>query len=323
MITEVQNFSDFSYSLNEGNSYKKQYGIIGPFSNWGYKLKTSCPENGGEVSDSQIIISGLNSDDDVFKFKYLYGEGKESDELVIPKGSFTVEGSQKNPILQTKKNIKWFDDEENQSQMDDFINSFIESKHFKLDLDEDIEGDLYSIMEILDIEDKIEKIENKKDLYWIAGLEGGSEIEIKKRDKDNLFKMLKFFFTKDSYSPDIEISHEKPGYEVKYTTPKGSFIRQCQKIGDLVSDPVHKYLFSTALKRDLSPYNEPLLNYYNSILRGHDWTPKSKEKTEEFISSEREINNIKKILSNSISESDLDEIYTQAREKYSPSKPNK
>lgn len=75
------------------------------------------------------------------------------------------------------------------------------------------------------------------------------------------------------------------------------------------------------MKKDPSLYNEPVLNYLNSILKNHDWRPQGKEKSEDFISNEKEIDQIKKILLNTIPESDLDEIYSRARERYSPSAP--
>lgn len=318
MSNTVQNFSDFSYSLNEGNSYKKDFGILGPFSPWGYKIKSCCPDRGGKITDSQLIVTGIDEGDENLCLKYMYGDGKESDPLYLPKGSFVIEGSPENPILQTKRYTKWWDKEENQDQMDDFINSFIESKHFSIDSDEDIEGDIYSIMEILDLDSTISKVDKKKDLYWIVSFDDGSEVEIKKRDKDNLFKILKFYLGPDSHSPEVEISHEKPGYEVIYNTPKGKFSRKCPTVGNLASDPIHKYLFSSSMKKDPSLYVEPVVNYLSSILKNHDWRPQKKEKSEEFISSEKEINQIKKILLNTLPESDLDEMYSQARERYSP-----
>lgn len=323
MSIEVQNFSDFSYSLNEGNSYKKSFGILGPFSPWGYKIKSCCPERGGKISDSQLIVTGLDEGDENLCLKYNYGEGKESDPLYVPKTSFVIDGNPESPILQTKRHTKWWDKEENQDQMDDFINSFIESKHFSVNTEDDIEGDVSSILEILGLDSTVSKVNKKKDLYWLVSLDDGSEIEMKKRDRDNLFSLLKFYLGPDSHTPEIEISHERPGYEAVYNTPKGKFSRKCPSVGGLASDPIHKYLFSSSMKKDPSLYNEPVLNYLNSVLKNHDWRPQGKEKSEDFISNEKEIDQIKKILLNTISESDLDEIYSKARERYSPSAPKK
>lgn len=316
MNNSVQNFNDFSYSLNEGNSYKKTYGILGPFFPWGYKIKCCCPEKGGIPSDLEILISDANEGEN-FCLKYLYGEGKESDPFYVPKNCFILDGSPKNPILQTKKYSKWWESEENQDLMDDFINSFIESKHFSLDEDEDVEGDVSSIIEILGLDSSVSKVDKKKDLYWIVFLDDGSEIEVRKRDKDNLFKNLKFYSGSNSYSPEIEICHEKPGYEVIYGTPKGKFSRKCSTIGDIVKDPVHQYLFHSSMKKDPSLYQDPVLNYLDSVLKGHDWRPKGKQKSEEFLSNESEITSLKRILLNTLTEEEIDEIYSRARESYS------
>lgn len=320
MHSQVQNFSNFSYSLNEGNSYKKGYGILGPFSPWGYKIKVCCPEQGGIPSDSEIIVSRINDGSENLYLKYIYGEGKESEEFSVPSGSFLIDGNPKNPILQTKRNSKWWDNEENQDRMDDFINSFIESKHFSINEDEDIEDDIYSILEILDLESKLSKITKRKDFFWNVSLEDGTEVEIKKRDRDNLFKVLKFYLGPDSYSPEIEIFHEKPGYEAIYRTPKGKFSRKCSNVSDLALDPVHRYLFNSSFKKDPSLYQEPVLKYLDSVLKSHDWRPQKNEKSEAFLSTESEINSLRGILKNTLTESEIDEIYSKARELYSPSR---
>jgi len=313
----IQTFSDFSYSLNEGNSYKKEYGILGPFSPWGYKIKSCCPDNGGTPSDSNIIVTGINEDNEEIGLKYLYGEGKESDIIYVPKGSFIIDGTSENPILQTKRNTRWWDNEENQEHLDEFINSFIESKNFSIDLEDDIEGDISSIIETLGMDSTVSKVDKKRDFYWKVGLEDGTEMEIKKRDKDNLFKVLKFYLSPESYSPEIEINHEKPGYEVIYLTPKGKFSRKCSILGEIPKDPIHNYLFNSSMKKDPSLYQEPVLNYLQTILKNHDWRPKDKRNIEDHSASLEEINQIKKILLNTMDESILDEIYSKSREKYS------
>ena len=70
------------------------------------------------------------------------------------------------------------------------------------------------------------------------------------------------------------------------------------------------------MKKDPSLYQDPVISYLNTVLKNHDWNPQGDRKSEDFIDSEREIIQIKKILSNSVPEKDLDEIYSQAREKY-------
>jgi hypothetical protein len=83
-VNFISDYWNYSYSINEGNSYKKDLGIIGPFTDWGYKIKTSCPEAGGETTDQNVIVSGLGEDADDLTLKYLYGDGKESDPISFP-----------------------------------------------------------------------------------------------------------------------------------------------------------------------------------------------------------------------------------------------
>jgi hypothetical protein len=313
-FNSLYNFDDYSYSLNEGNSYKKDLGIIGPFSDsWGYKIRTSCPSEGGEESDS-IIMTEESGDGDLV-LKYIYPGGDSS--FTLPIECFDITGSPNNPILQTRKNSRWWGDEENQEDFDSFIDSFLESKHFSLDKSDSADGDISDILDLFGIESEIKKVQKKKDLHWIAYLDNGSEIELKKKDNNDFLKNLKIYLSKDSYSPEIEIYKDGTEFETIFSTPKGKFTRRANKFSDLYKDPIHKYLFHSSMQKDPSLYQEPVMNYLNSILKNHDWRPISKNNSEEIKSKESEINRIKKMLTNTIDESSLDEIYSQAREKYS------
>ena len=318
----VSNFLDYSNSLNEGNSFKKELGVLGPFEEWGYKIKTSCPEYGGDLSPGLILASGMGEDSDEVCLKYVYGEDKESDSIYLPKSCMSVSGSSKNPILQTKNGVRWWESESNQEILDDFINSFIESKHFSGPEEETCQEDLETILDLLGIESSVVNLEKKKDFHWLGKLEDGMEIEMKKKDENDFLKNLKLYLNSDSYSPEVEIYRDSPGYEAVFLTPKGKFIRKTKKLTDFSSDPINKYLFSSSMKKDPSLYQEPVVNYLNSILKAHDWRPASKKNQEEVANSEKEILRIKKILLNTIPEADLDEIYSKAREMYSPGKPN-
>ena len=312
----ISDYWNYSYSINEGNSYKKDLGIIGPFSDWGYKIKTSCPGAGGETTDQNIIVSGLDEDADDLTLKYIYGDGKESDPVSFPKSSFDVSGSSHSPILQTRKNIRWWDSEENQQCLDDLLDSFVESKDFSLPQEQSVEGDILSLIEILGIDTTVTKVEKKKDHHWIAYLEDGSEIELKKKDGEDFLKNLKIYLNSGSSSPQVEIYRDKPGFETIFNTSQGKFARKTGKITDLVKDPIHKYLFHSSLERDPALYQEPVVNYLNAILKNHDWRPKSTKHAGSVSDSEKEISQIKKMLMNTLTEEALDEMYAKAREKY-------
>jgi len=312
----ISNFSDFSYSLNEGNSYKKNFGILGPFEKWGYKMKSCCPEMGGDPDANSIFASDVSSDLPNLCLKYIYGDNQESDPIYFPKDAFVVSGDSKNPIIETKPGVRFWDNEENQLNLDEFINSFIESKHFQTPED-DASGDINTVLEILGMDSPIGGITKKKNLHWIAKLEDGTEIELKKKDAEDFLNILKIYLNSDSYSPDIEVYRDKPGFETIFNTPKGKFIRKTGKLTDLAKDPVHQYLFNASLKKDPSLYQEPVINYLNSILKSHDWKPESSKQMDSFTDKGKEIDQLKKILSNTLTEENLDELYAKARERYS------
>ena len=312
----VSNFSDFSYSLNEGNSYKKNFGILGPFEKWGYKMKSCCPEMGGEPDSNSIVASDVSSDLPNLCLKYIYGDAQESDPIYFPKDAFVVSGDSKNPVIETNSDVRFWDNEENQSNLDEFINSFIESKHFQTPED-DASGDINTVLEILGMDSPIGEITKKKDLHWIAKLEDGTEVELKKKDAEDFLNILKIYLNSDSYSPEIEVYRDKPGFETIFNTPRGKFIRKTGKLTDLAKDPVHQYLFSASLKKDPSLYQEPVINYLNSVLKSHDWKPGSSKQMDSFTEKGKEIDQLKKILSNTLTEENLDELYAKARERYS------
>lgn len=312
----ISNFSDFSYSLNEGNSYKKNFGVLGPFEKWGYKMKSCCSEMGGDPDSNPIIVSDVSSDLPNLCLKYIYGDNQESEPIYFPKDAFVVSGDSKNPIIETKPDVRFWDNEENQSNLDEFINSFIESKHFQKP-EEDPSGDLDTILEILGIDSPIGEIKKKRDLHWIAKLEDGTEIELKKKDAEDFLNTLKIYLNPDSYSPEIEVYRDKPGFETIFNTPKGKFIRKTEKLTDLAKDPVHQYLFNASLKKDPSLYQEPVINYLNSVLKTQDWKPEFSKQMDSFTERGKEISQLKKILSNTLTEENLDELYAKAREMYS------
>jgi hypothetical protein len=312
----VSNFSDFSYSLNEGNSYKKNFGILGPFEKWGYKMKSCCPEMGGEPDSNSIVASDVSSDLPNLCLKYIYGDNQESDPIYFPKDAFVVSGDSKNPVIETNSDVRFWDNEENQLNLDEFINSFIESKHFQTPED-DASGDINTVLEILGMDSPIGGITKKKNLHWIAKLEDGTEIELKKKDAEDFLNILKIYLNSDSYSPEIEVYRDKPGFETIFNTPRGKFIRKTGKLTDLAKDPVHQYLFNASLKKDPSLYQEPVINYLNSVLKSHDWKPGSSKQMDSFTEKGKEIDQLKKILSNTLTEENLDELYAKARERYS------
>ena len=170
----ISNFSDFSHSINEGNSYKKNFGVLGPFENWGYKIKSCCQESGGVPDSNSILVSDLTTNLPNLCLKYSYEDGKESDAVYFPKDSFSVSGDSKNPILETKNGIRFWEDEDNQSNLDEFLNSFIESKHFSAPED-DVSGDIDTVLEILGMDSPVVDAQKKKDHYWMSKLEDGTE----------------------------------------------------------------------------------------------------------------------------------------------------
>ena len=160
-------------------------------------------------------------------------------------------------------------------------------------------------------------ITKKKDLHWIAKLEDGTEVELKKKDAEDFLNILKIYLNSDSYSPEIEVYRDKPGFETIFNTPRGKFIRKTGKLTDLAKDPVHQYLFNASLKKDPSLYQESVINYLNSVLKSHDWKPGSSKQMDSFTEKGKEIDQLKKILSNTLTEENLDELYAKARERYS------
>jgi len=279
-------------------------------------MKSCCPEMGGEPDSNSIVASDVSSDLPNLCLKYIYGDAQESDPIYFPKDAFVVSGDSKNPVIETNSDVRFWDNEENQSNLDEFINSFIESKHFQTPED-DASGDINTVLEILGMDSPIGEITKKKDLHWIAKLEDGTEVELKKKDAEDFLNILKIYLNSDSYSPEIEVYRDKPGFETIFNTPRGKFIRKTGKLTDLAKDPVHQYLFNASLKKDPSLYQEPVINYLNSVLKSHDWKPGSSKQMDSFTEKGKEIDQLKKILSNTLTEENLDELYAKARERYS------
>ena len=297
----VLNFTDFNL-LNESHTFgKKNLGIIGPLANWSMKIQAYPEPNNGMI--------GYAMDEDGIEL--FHGDKK----LRIPSKSCDVQEKPDYSIIEIKPHTKWIDSDSSREQLEDFIEDYINARSKKeKDPASSVSDDIEIVMDLIGIGEKVKSCNCVKENFFEADLENGMQIEIKKGQDDDLFKNFKIYKDNLSRFPDMKIKRSGVGKVGEFRTKMGEFSETGDSISDLLKQPCTKYLIQHSLGNPDDQTGEDLLNHYKKILRHHEF----KNEGSSFNSSKhemekKEINRIKQILRNSVSEQDLEKIYNEFR----------
>jgi hypothetical protein len=297
----VLNFTDFNL-LNESHTFgKKNLGIIGPLANWSMKIQAYPEPNNGMI--------GYAMDED--EIELFHGDKK----LRIPSKSCDVQEKPDYSIIEIKPHTKWIDSDSSREQLEDFIEDYINTRSKKeRDPASSVSDDIEIVMDLIGISEKVKSCNYVKENFFEADLENGMQIEVKKGQDDDLFKTLKIYKDNLSNFPDVKIKRSGVGKVGEFRTKMGEFSETGDSISDLLKQPCTKYLLQHSLGNPDEQTGEDLLNHYKKLLRHHEF----KNEASSFNASKhemekKEINRLKQILRNSVSERDLEKIYNEFR----------
>lgn len=297
----VLNFTDFNL-LNESHTFgKKNLGIIGPLANWSMKIQAYPEPNNGMI--------GYAIDEDGIEL--FHGDKK----LRIPSKSCDVHEKPDYSVIEIKPHTKWVDSDSSREQLEDFIEDYINTRSKKeRDPASSVSDDIEIVMDLIGISEKVKSCNCVKENFFEADLENGMQIEVKKGQDDDLFKNFKIYKDNLSRFPDVKIKRSGVGKVGEFRTKMGEFSETGDSISDLLKQPCTKYLIQHSLGNPDEQTGEELLNHYKKLLRHHEF----KNEASSFNSSKhemekKEINRIKQILRNSVSEQDLEKIYNEFR----------
>lgn len=295
----VLNFSSFD-SINESNGFsKKNIGIIGPFDNGDMKIKIG-------------VQPGFMMEENGEDVRLSFGENSIS----IPSRCCKIDGN--TATIKTKMN--WFEDDDNMDNFYSVIDSYISQKSSpEINEDSIVLDDVSMICDLLGIEVTDPKISKTSNKDYDCSIGKGREIEVSKSGSDDLFKNLRFYKNQDSIHPDIHIKKKSGDFSCKYRTDRGVFDTSHDNFRDILKNPVDSYLINVCLEKDDDKESEKaLVDHLMKLLKYHDWKlPESETSSPEKHKKESsEIKKIMSILSNTIPEEHIEEMYTDARQRF-------
>ena len=172
-----------------------------------------------------------------------------------------------------------------------------------------------------DKEDR-KKVQNMKTIAIIGGGISGTVLSLK-LSKEN-FKII--LFEKQNFIGGLSSSLQIKNYSLDFgphiiSLPSNSKI--FYDIKDLMNENI--ILLSNLSKFSKIFYQNKIWDsfpnlsnvIFNSVLKAQDWKPESSKQMDSFTERGKEISQLKKILSNTLTEENLDELYAKAREMYS------
>ncbi len=297
----VLNFTGFN-QLNESQaSSKKNLGIIGPLANWSMKIQAYTEPNNGMI--------GYAIDED--SVEIFHGDKK----LKIPAKSCEVHEKGDFSVIEIKPYTKWVDSDSSREHLENFIEDYINDRT-KRDIDPalKVSDDIELVMDLIGIDTKVKNCDCIKENFFEADLENGMQVELKKSHEDDIVKTLKFY--KDSFSrfPDIKFKRSGVGKVGEFRTKMGEFSETGDSISDLLKQPCTKYLMQHSLGKPEVQSETEVLDHYKKLLKHHEFKNESSSfNPAKHEMEKKEINRVKQILRNSISEQDLEKLYNEYR----------
>lgn len=297
----VLNFTDFNL-LNESHAFgKKNLGIIGPLANWSMKIQAYPEPNNG-------MIGYAIHEDGVELF---HGDKK----IRIPKNSCEVHEKPEYSVIEIKPYTKWIDSSSSRDELDDFIEEYINVRSVgEKDVVSNVSDDIEIVLDMLGLNGKVKSCDCVKDNFFEADLDNGMQIELRKSQDDDLFKNFKIYKDSSSKYPDVKIKRSGVGKICEFRTKMGEFSETGDSIRDLLKQPCTNYLIHFSLDIPKEEAGNQLLSHYKNLLKHHEFKNEgSSYNASKHEMEKKEINRIKQILRNSVSEEDLEKIYNEFR----------
>lgn len=289
--------------LNESSSIsKKEIGVIGPDLNGEIKIRIQNPG---------VTLKRI---DDGENFVFQIGEKSCS----IPKKYVGVSAQPGYDIISFDTNMNWFKSGENEDKFTDIVDEYISAQYGNLGKKMNhIEEDVNVILDLLGIEDDVKSCNQNSQLSFDGVISNGMEFEIEKENEADLFKKMFVYKNLDSIHPLISIKRKGGRYNCFYRTPKGNFECKHDSIDEMLNNPVDKYLLSICLEDTDNSKQRDLVDHLMKLFKYHSWSDKGvSSNTHKNMEEKAEIKRIMNMLKNSIPESHIDEMYTDARSKF-------
>lgn len=307
MTTKALSFCEYS-ALNEGYSLsKKDMGIIGPLENGIIKIQVPSGNHKDYISFDNM--------GDFIKINF----GGKS--VSIPEKCSSVSTQPGFDVVTLKTNMNWFNDPVNSEAFEDIMEEYISSRFSKMASSTNpVADDVEMVMDMFGVNANVKAVDEVADDLYECDLDNGMQVEITKDKSKDLFKSLRVYRSQNDIHPGFTLKRDAGGFQCKYRTPHCNHETSHDNLGSLLSDPIDAYLNCVVMGIDTDEKQKDLVDYLLKVLRYHSWESNenvSASVAEKNLREKEEISKVMDILKNSIPESHIEEMYTDARSRFS------
>lgn len=298
------------FGINESKcSSKKDIGLIGPLPDGNVKIRID--------KSGKDLNWNATEEDDIF---FEHGDYK----INLPKKCVEVSSTPGYDVVLFKTGMNWFKVPENEKSFEDFLESYVSERYSKLSKGlHSLEEDVNLIIGEIGLDENVGEFQSDSDLEIQGSLKNGMEFELNKSTPEDLFKKFLIYKNQDEIHPSVELKRKGSKLSCKYRTPKGVFESDHDLLTSLSSNPIDKYLLMVCTGREPGDTQKDLVEHLFKLFRYHSWEKpetKSDSNMERYLDEVKEIKRVMEMLKNSIPEKHIEEMYTDARSKFSSSK---
>jgi hypothetical protein len=248
---------------------------------------------------------------------YVNKAGEELDSIEIPLSIIKTKKGENGKV--SRVSINKYKNLEDHDTTEDLIDDFIEGFANYLTVKngqrtESTRCDIEILLDLLGIPDDVDTIKRKDRDSWEAVLKNKSLVDLKKRNKHDLFGSFKIYKTKDSTIPCLHIDNKGESKKTSFNFDDDPSMGIEEPIGlsELKSkNPYYDYLINRCTGRDTKTHKDGFVNYFIETLKNNRSNNQNKSSDNPIHRSETDdsIRRMRKALSTFLPNEEIESIY--------------
>jgi len=272
---KLNNFSEYYRSINESSKYGKKIR-----SNWsdGYDFEVFDRLEPSRNLDPDYI-NLVRETPKAYGFCFVTPSDKESRILYLPKAFLKVrDKSNVTKVFSISGYSNFF--KEKKDELEDFFNDYYESlenrgRDLSKELLKDVESDVNILLDILNLEDSVKKVESSGEEFEFNGItDDGYYFECRKKTPDKILGSFKFYKNEDYKKPFLEISSwgfTNPSVVIDAEGIKEEFpVSKDLDMTKIFDDTYLNFLFKKSIGKETKEDEDSLVEYYKKLLGRRD-----------------------------------------------------
>jgi hypothetical protein len=228
-------------------------------------------------------------------------------------------GGDGNFYLEIPSYTNWFKDTENSSSLEDFLNDFIEvleqRSADKIDkLGEYVKDEINLLLDQIGLESNVVSIKNKEKVKFEALTDDGKIIELRKIDQNTPSSEIKVYLDDKSVRPMFTIEMGSKGIANFRFNVNDKYYDRSVYFSNISDDKYFNYLLKKSMGIESAGDQEGLVEYFNDVLKNYDWDYQMSDDKRAYETGQKQsdlVRDIKKLLSDFLSEEKIDSIYKE------------